>query len=111
MSFVFKKGHSYFWPVTIETPLDGGKHKKETIDLKFQQKKQSEIEALLKAEGATDKAFCEAVVVGWKDVKGEDQEPIEFSPEALKEILEVPQLAKTIVMAYLESVAGAKAKN
>jgi hypothetical protein len=111
MSFVFKKGHSYFWPVAIETPLDGGKHKKETIDLKFQLKKQSEIESLLKAEGATDKAFCEAIVIGWKDIKDEAGQAVEFSDEALKELLEVPQLAKTIVMAYLESVAGAKAKN
>ena len=110
MSFVFKKGHTYFWPVTYSLPEDG-KHKSTQFQVQFTFKKHSEIQELIKGEGATDEAFCKAVVLGWKDVNDEVGQAVEFSDAALAEFVEIPQMAKTIVTAYLESLAGAKTKN
>lgn len=58
-----------------------------------------------------DKDFCKEVIVGWKDVVGEKNEEIPFSPSALEQLMEIPGVSKQLVSAFLESIAGSKLKN
>jgi hypothetical protein len=41
MAFVLKKVASYKWPVTVETPIDGGKFEKTTFDATFRKMSRS----------------------------------------------------------------------
>jgi hypothetical protein len=111
MSFVFKKGQVYTWPVEFEVPVSGGKTEKKTFEAKFKLLKQSEVRDLVQGEGASDVAFCEKVLVGWSGVQDEGGSEIEFSAESMAEVLEFPGVARSVVLAYLASLAGAKVKN
>lgn len=111
MSFVFKKGQVYTWPVAFEVPVSGGKSEKKSFEAKFKLLKQSEVRDLVQGEGASDLSFCEKVLVGWSGVQDEAGSEIEFNAENMAEVLEFPGVARAIVLAYLESLAGAKTKN
>ena len=112
MSFVFKKGITYLWPVSFDVPTDGGKFEKKSFDVLFKRIPQSKVKSLLSEDSpATDNDFCKEVMAGWKGIKDENEQVIEFSADSLAEILEEPGLARAIVIAFMESLAGAKAKN
>lgn len=112
--FVIKKVESYFWPVKVELPKDGGSYQKHEFQAHFKRITQSQLKILLEGEGdknPTDKEFCKSVVIGWKDILDEEKNPIEFSDESLETLIEIPSVAKTIVVSYLDSIAGSKVKN
>lgn len=110
MAFKINKRPSYTWPVVYKLPIDGGKHETSTFDVDFKYLPQSELKKMLSDPAGNDIDFCKTVVVGWKNVMDKTEE-IPFSESALEQILEEPGLAKCIASAYLESHAGAKAKN
>jgi hypothetical protein len=115
--FVVKKSSSYFWPVTIETPKDGGQYDKESFEVEFKRLPTSEVKKLFEGadrgepRGKKDVDFCKENVVGWKGVKGESGEDIPFSLSALEQILEFPTVDRRIAEAFLESLAGSRLKN
>jgi hypothetical protein len=111
MSFVFKKGVTYSWPVKIQLPKDGGEFEEQSFEAVFKRIKQSEINDLLAGEGATDRKFCEAVMAGWNGILDESHNAIAFTSESLGEFLDVPGVTKAIVVAFLESVVGIKKGN
>src|SRR6059058_3658975 len=109
--FVLKKGNEYTWPVSFETPSDGGKFDRHSFDCVFRRIPQSKIKEMVSNTGMNDAEFVREVLVGWKGIKDEQGQEIPFSELSLEEILDVPGLSGAIATAYLESIAGAKRKN
>lgn len=115
--FVIKKTNSYTWPVKCESAVNGGKFEKETFEVEFKRIPDSEVKKALglvpveERKQKMDKEFCKEIVLGWKDVKDESGEDVPFSQTALDTLLEFPGVARSIVEAFLESIAGSKVKN
>lgn len=113
MGFVIKQSDSYVWPVSIDQPADGGRHEKSTFDIEFKRISQSRIDELVEGgqTGAiTDRQTCEELVIGWKGVTdGNDEIP--FSQKSLAMLLDIPGVSREIVMAWVDSLSGAKRKN
>lgn len=110
--FVLKKSYTYFWPVNVEIPKDGGKFEKFSFEAQFKQLPQSRIKEVFgDSSEVKDVDFCKESMVGWKGVKDENGEDVPFSISSLEEMLEMPSVAKNIVSAFVESIAGSKIKN
>lgn len=109
--FVLSKNGSYSWPVSHDVPVSGGKFEKQTFDAEFKRMSQSRFKELMDGEKSSDNEFCREVITGWKGIKDDKGEEVPFSQEALEDLLEVPQLAKNIVFAYMDSISGSKVKN
>ncbi len=112
--FILKQSESYFWPVTIEFPVDGGKFKKETFEAEFKRISESRIKEATKMvseESLTDVDFAKEVLVGWKSVHDENGNEVPFSPATKSQLLDLPLVSRAIVFAFFESLSGAKRKN
>lgn len=111
MGFVLTKNlPPYFWPVSYAMPSNGGKKDVIKFELQFKMLPQSAIKEAFQKDDQ-DAEFIKRVVVGWKDVKDEAGNPVEFSESALDELLDFPTMAKEIFLVYLESLSGTKRKN
>ena len=114
MAFVLKKTNSYKWPVTVDVPVDGGKHDRVTFDVEFKDLTQSRLLEIaeLSSEGSlTDVEVAREVMVGWAGIQDEDGKDLPYSITKRDELLEVPMVATAIASAYLKSKRGAKRKN
>tara|TARA_R100000005_G_C4993431_1_gene200492 strand:+ start:1816 stop:2160 length:345 start_codon:yes stop_codon:yes gene_type:complete len=114
MAFVLKKSNSYKWPVTVDVPVDGGKHERVTFDVEFKDITQSRLQEMAEesAEGnMSDVDIAREVMTGWAGVTDEDGKELPYSITKRDELLDVPLVASAIAGAYLESKQGAKRKN
>tara|TARA_R110000787_G_scaffold90044_1_gene190496 strand:+ start:9069 stop:9413 length:345 start_codon:yes stop_codon:yes gene_type:complete len=114
MAFVLKKSNTYKWPVSVDVPVDGGKHERVTFDVEFKDLTQSrllEIAELSAEGGMTDVEIAREVITGWAGIEDEDGTELPYSVTKRDELLDVPMLASTIASAYLDSKKGAKRKN
>jgi hypothetical protein len=114
MAFVLKQSDSYSWPVTFEVPVDGGQHENQTFDARFKRMPQKWIREIAKkidAEKVIDADVAREVLMGWSGVTDEAGKEVPFSQKALEQLLDVPTLAGAVVIAYFNSIAGAKTKN
>lgn len=114
MGFVLKQSDSYVWPVAVERPVDGGRHEKSTFDVEFKRVSQTRVNELVGggAEGTlSDRSVCEELVLGFKGVTTENGDELPFSQKNLGHLLDVPGIERAIVMAWVESLSGAKRKN
>jgi len=114
MAFVLKKSNTYKWPVSVDVPVDGGKHERVTFDVEFKDLTQSRLLEIaeLSAEGnLTDVEIAREVIMGWIGIEDEDGEELPYSMTKRDELLDVPMMATAIAGAYLESKQGAKRKN
>lgn len=116
MSFVLKQSPTYIWPVPVEFPGDGGKVIKQTFDAEFKRLSQTrltEIGEAITAGQVDDVTMACEVLVGWPEgaIKDGEGEPIPFSDSALNQLLDLPKVASAVVVAFYESLAGAKRKN
>lgn len=114
--FVLNQSATYTWPVEISFPTNGGKHEKQSFDVVFKRLTQKRLKEYLEAvdtgnDKLNDETFCREVLAGFKGIVDDKGEEVPFSEEALDALLNIPSVAKAIVMAYLASIAGAKAKN
>lgn len=108
MSFIFKKKDSYFWPVKLKSPSDGGKYETQTLELEFKKLKQKQITEALGVKENAD--FCRQIVNGWRDARDESGQELAFG-EHFESLLDEPGFAKQIVDQYLASLTGAAEKN
>jgi len=114
MAFVLKRSGSYSWPVYFDIPVDGGRFERQTFDCEFKQLSQSrirEISESIGSEDLTDADVAAEVLQGWSGVTDDAGKEVPFSQKAMEDLLEVPMLASAIVLAYFESLQGAKRKN
>lgn len=111
--FKIVQNPTYTWPVTVEFPSDGGRTEKSSFDAEFKRITQSrlnEIRDSIEKGTITDLDLAREVVVGWSGVT-EDQGPMPYSEAARDQLLEIPLVAASIVMAFFGSISGAKRKN
>ena len=114
MGFVLKKSNSYKWPVSVDVPIDGGKHQRVTFDVEFKDLTQSRLLEIadLSAEGSlSDVEIAREVIMGWAGIEDEDGEEVPYSISSRDQLLDVPMIATAIAGAYLDSKRGAKRKN
>lgn len=108
MAFIRNKSKTIKWPVSVESPVDGGRFETESFDAVFKRVGRKEFQQLID-RGDID--LVEAVLVGWEGVKDESEKDISFTPAALRDMLDDPCFTKGVIKAYLETLEGAKAKN
>jgi len=115
MAFVLKADPgSYYWPVSIDVPTDGGRFKRETFEVEFQTLPQSELEGFQQdaaEDSMKDSDFCRRVVMGWKNIIDEDGNELPYSLILFEQMIDLPLVAAAITRAYFESLQGRKAKN
>lgn len=110
MSFVIKKKDTFFWPVKIKSPVDGGKFEEQTLNLEFKKLKISELNKMVVKKGA-DIEFCKMFIVGWKDVRDESGNELPFTDGYLEELLDTVGVAKQIGEQLYDAMNGAIEKN
>ena len=111
--FIVKQTQSYFWPVKVEFPIDDGKFAKQTFDAEFKRLPESrikEIAKLVETGDITDLDLAKEILVGWKDVSDGENE-VTFSENSKEKLLEIPLVAKAVIIGFFESLSGAKRKN
>ena len=114
MGFVLKKSNTYKWPVSVDVPIDGGKHQRVPFDVEFKDLTQSRLLEIadLSAEGSlSDVEIAREVIMGWAGIEDEDGEEVPYSISSRDQLLDVPMIATAIAGAYLDSKRGAKRKN
>lgn len=114
MAFVITQSDAYFWPVTIEIPIDGGRYEKHTFDAQFKRLTQSRIEGLTDnvfAQNIKDRDVLAEVMTGWKGVNDNNGDEFIWSEKNRDIMLDIPMVAATIVKAWLASLSGARQKN
>tara|TARA_Y100000592_G_scaffold30085_1_gene47952 strand:- start:8425 stop:8769 length:345 start_codon:yes stop_codon:yes gene_type:complete len=114
MGFVLKKSNTYKWPVSVDVPVDGGKHERVTFDVEFRDLTQSRLLEIAELSGEgnlSDVEIAREVMTGWAGVEDEDGKELPYSITKRDELLDVPMMASAIAGAYLESKQGAKRKN
>lgn len=112
--FVLSQSPSYFWPVTVEIPLDGGRFDKQTFDGEFKRVPNSrflQIMEEIKSDETNDAKVAREVFVGWKGVQDSHGQDLPFSEGSKDQLLEVPSVASAVVKAFFDSRSGAKRKN
>jgi len=105
---------TYKYPVNLELVDADGRPVKRSFEASFARLDQTEIDELLdgaRAGEVKDLQICERVLVGWSGIQDGDGNAIEFSPEARARLLNVHPVRPSVVVAWMESLNGAKRKN
>lgn len=111
--FKLNQSATFWWPVTLNVPVNGGNFQKATFDLEFKRITTSELEAMQEdvlRGRIKDKEAAKAIVANWRGVEDEAG-AVEFSSSAMDRLLEVPNMATAIASAYAEALSGQKRKN
>ena len=119
MAFVLKQSNTYYWPVSFDLPIDGGRFERQSFDGEFKRLPQSVVGPMigeldqLESIGDMSKITEAArdVIVGWTGVTDDQGKDIPFSQTALDQILEIPMVNIAILKAFIDSIKGAKRKN
>ena len=114
MGFKLDQSGTYKWPVTVEVPVDDGRHDKQKFDGEFKRITQSRIREmgqLIETGDLTDVDLVKEVLVGWDGIEDDQGNELKFSQSKLKQLLDVPMVATAIATAFFDSIAGAKRKN
>ena len=72
MGFKLDQSGTYKWPVTVEVPVDDGRHDKQKFDGEFKRITQSRIREmgqLIETGDLTDVALVKEVLVGWDGIE------------------------------------------
>lgn len=105
---------TFFWPVEVSTPADGGKFERETFDAEFRRMKLSEVDEMIarvQTGELTGPAAVRTFMVGWRGVTS-DGEDVPFSETSLALALDKPGVAAALFDAFREAMSGrARLKN
>jgi len=120
MALVIKKNANFKWDVTYKLPVDN-EHIEETFRATFKRKKHSWVLQQQKIANTNDGiedggvAIAMEVLVGWEGINVTDEngkkEPLKYSEENKKLLLELPLISVAIVAAFYEGITGTKTKN
>ena len=114
MGFKLDQSGTYKWPVTVEVPVDDGRHDKQKFDGEFKRITQSRIREmgqLIETGDLTDVDLVKEVLVGWEGIEDDQGNELKFSQSKLKQLLDVPMVATAIATSFFDSIAVAKRKN
>lgn len=112
--FKISKDDSYYWPVTVEIPVDGGRYEKAQFEVRFRRVPQTRFEEMMDGarEGKiSDKEICREVVVGWKSIGDKNGEALDFSETNKELLLEDVLAVRAIALSYIESLSRVRRKN
>ena len=130
MAFVLDQSESYSWPVTVKVPQDGGRFRTYTFDIQFKRVSQERREQIgrqlvrqqnrldsgsdLEDDFLTPRQMADELMVGWSginDKEGEGATPVPYTESTKAALLNVGDVAEAIMVAWNDSIPGAKAKN
>lgn len=102
--FILKPDNTYDWPVRVQVPREGAFQEQQFTAI-FKVMPHERIQEMVNAN-KVDLDFLREVVVGWRQVKAEDQTEIPFSPEARDRLLGIPYVVRALFNAFAESASG-----
>ena len=108
MALIKKKVTSIKWPVTVNSPTDGGKWKKESFTGIFKKVCITQIEKLA---DKGDPQLVKDVLEGWEDIKDDDGNDVAFTKKELDGFLNDINFIKGTVQAIIDMQRGAPEKN
>lgn len=114
MAFVVSKPATYEWPVTIESPIDGGVYKKETFNAVFNRLSQTRLQEISKElidQKMTDIDVAREALVGWNGILDDDKNVVEYNPVIANQLLDIAGFASAVAQSFFDSVTGIKRKN
>ncbi len=107
---IIKKRDSYRWTVKHTISQRAGKPELLTFDIEFKALSQSrvtELVGLALTQKLPNELFITETMVGWHDLKREDNTAWEFSIAAVRELCELyPGMPASLSRAWSESVNG-----
>lgn len=112
--FKISKDDSFFWPVTIEVPMDGGRFQKVSFEAKFKRVSRTRYEDMLaqaRENNLKDVDLCREVVCGFKGVGDENSQPLEYNETNRDLLFEDALAVRAMALAYIEAMSGIKRKN
>lgn len=111
--FKLAQSATFFWPVKVNLPTDGGKIDVQTFDAEFRRVPQTRLQEMqdqVEKGELRDKEVVAEVLAGWRGVTDESGD-VPFTPGTLDRLLDVPTVAASIVFAFADAHAGLKRKN
>lgn len=112
--FKLNQTKTYWTPVTVEIPTDGGLFEKSTLDVCFKRLTRDELSDLQKSLNnleINDLQFCKRVMADWKKVQDDEGQDIPFSDSTLSRVdHEVIQFAPAVVQAFFDSIVKVREK-
>lgn len=111
--FQFSPAPEVLWPVTIETPAEGGTTIRHRIQVRYRMIDRGAVDTLMETlpPQANQAELLRDVVTGWADVRDQDGQEVPFSAEALDEALAWPFVARCLFRGFFAAQAGAPEKN
>ena len=108
--FKLKEDNAFWWPVTVEVPVDG-RHVKQRFKAHFLLIEQDEIDGYV--ADATDDELADAdlltrVLISWQGVTDDDGNALEFVDDIRVKLLKIPYVRIGLIKAYFEAVAGGR---
>lgn len=105
---MFRVVQSYRWPVTVDVPADGA-FEPRTFNVTFGIMGDARFNELL-AGPDPDQAVLRESILNWDGVEGGDGQTLEFSPEAVGLMVDIPYIRRGLIDAFLESQRGGGAR-
>lgn len=108
---------TYFFPVTVEQPADGGKFPKSTFDAEFKRLSKTEIKDIFQRlpgmtkdgeEAINDDEILALVFVGWKGIVDASGDALPYSETSRAVMLDIQGVSNGIVKAFFDSISGSK---
>ena len=114
MALKIKQSPTFFWPVTVMVPMDGGRFDKQTFDVEFARLAVSEADKLVASIVSGERTEFDGyrdMIKGWRGVVDDGTE-VPFSEDALRQLREIPTLGPAVLAAYREATSEvARRKN
>ena len=110
MSFIKKKVSAYPWPVEIRKPSEEiiGEFETHKFTIRFKRLAKKELNDFQEKE---DYEALKTIIVGWSDIKDEEDKDIPFSQKNLKDFSEDVDFVQGVVKAFQTFYATADEKN
>ena len=115
MPFVVKGEYEVKWPVTVNVPRDGGGFDQQRCKVTFKAMPMDEAKGRRDAidelpESEQDEAHTELLMdtmTGWDELVDEGKNPLPFSRENLRTVLQLNFVLMAFVKAYSDAFSGA----
>jgi hypothetical protein len=115
MAFVLKQSRTYWWPIELIIPADGGRKEKFALEVEFRRVGQTRLNKIMaiardvergraEPDEVEDQILAKEILVGWKEVVDDDGEDIPFTDAALTELLEIETVAGQILKHFFDSI-------
>jgi hypothetical protein len=112
MALKINQSATFWWPVEVSVPVDGGIYERQTFDVQFARMGLSELTDLradVVSGRIPDIDGFRALVKGWRGVQSDGQD-LPFSDGNLQALVEIPGVGLAITSAYNAAIEGGAAR-